>query len=142
VEPIIRAVVDANIILRYLLEDVPAQADAAEAMLEGIHSGETRVLCDPVTLAEVVHALKRGYKLEPAHIVQSLWSLVIAPGFLITNKPLYLSALRLFATSVPHFGDACACATAIGECEGRLYSFDKKLSHVEGVTRLERPSKS
>jgi predicted nucleic acid-binding protein len=138
VDPTIRAVVDANIILRYLLEDVPAQADAAEAMLEGIHSGETRIWCDPVTLAEVVHALARGYKLEPAHIVKSLWSVVIAPGFLIPSKLLYLRALRLYATSIPHFGDACACAAAMEQTEGRLYSFDKGIPKVEGITRLEQ----
>ena len=136
-DPTIRAVVDANVILRYLLEDIPAQADAAEAMFEGIHSEETRVWCDPVTLAEVVHALTRGYKLEPAHIVKSLWSIVIAPGFLIPNKVLYLRALRLFATSVSRFGDACACAAAMEQTEGRLYSFDKKIPKVEGITRLE-----
>lgn len=137
-DPSIRAVVDANVILRYLLEDVPHQADAAESMFEGIHSGETRVLCDPVTLAEVMHALTRGYKLEPSYIVKKVWSLVIAPGFLIPNKPLYLRALRLFATSVPHFGDACACAAAMEHTDGRLYSFDKKIPKVDGVTRLEQ----
>jgi predicted nucleic-acid-binding protein len=58
-------------------------------------------------------------------------------GFVITDKDRYIRALDLFATSVPHFGDACACAAALEECEGRVLSFDKKLAGVEGVRRSE-----
>ena len=136
------AVLDANIILRFILADVPAQADAAEAMLDGIESGHTRLLCDPVTLAEVVHVFTRVYKLAPEVIVSQLAPLVAAPGFVMPSKKRYVRALELFGTTVPHFGDACACAAALDECDGRLYSFDKKLSAIEGVTRMERPPKS
>jgi len=49
----------------------------------------------------------------------------------------YLRALRLFAHTVKHFGDALACAAVLEDCEGRLYSFDRKLSAVEGIERRE-----
>jgi hypothetical protein len=37
---------------------------------------------------------------------------------------------------VRDFGDACACAAALQRCEGRLVSFDRKLSGVDGISRL------
>ena len=39
-----------------------------------------------------------------------------------------------------HFGDACACAAAIEDCQGRLLSFDRKLTGVAGVARAEEVS--
>jgi hypothetical protein len=31
----------------------------------------------------------------------------------------------------------CACAAALEECKGRLYSFDAELSKIEGLDRRE-----
>jgi len=55
------------------------------------------------------------------------------------EKERYVLALELYADSIRHFGDACACATALRECEGRLYFFDRRLSSVPGIHRSERP---
>ena len=134
--------VDANVLLRYLLGDVPHQQKVAEEMLDGINSGERPVLCDPCTLVETVHVLKSYYSYPPETIAELLIDILHAPGLLVSNKERYLRALRLFATDAPHFGDACACAAAMEQTGGRLYSFDKKLSNVEGVTRLEQPIKA
>lgn len=134
--------IDANVILRYLLSDHPEHSESARNMLRGIETGARRVLCDPITLSEVVFTLKSWYAMPRERISDGLLGLLQEPGFLMPDKHLYAHALRLFGTSVPHFGDACACAVALAECEGRLYSFDRKLSKVEGVTRLEHPAKT
>lgn len=134
--------VDTNVILRYLLADEPQQYRAAQAMMSGLDSGQRSVFCDPVILAETVHVLRTVYKLTPATTAEILLPLVQARGFLIPDKDRYVRALGLFATTVPHFGDACACAAALVESDGKLYSFDRKLSSVEGVTRLEKPAKA
>lgn len=134
--------IDANVIVRYVLGDNERLYHLAEAIFLSIQSGETRALLEPVILSEVVFVLTTVYEMPRQEISEGLISLISAPGFVMPDKPHYLRALALLGTSVPHFGDACACAAAIGECDGRLYSFDKKLSAVEGVTRMERPAKS
>lgn len=138
IEPV--CTVDTNVLLRYLIGDVPRQQEIAQEMLSGIDNGECRVFCDPSTVVETVHALRTFYDYTRETIAELLVDLLHAPGFVLPNKNRYLRALRLFAVTVPHFGDACACAAAMEQTEGRLYSFDKKLSHVEGVTRLDRPA--
>lgn len=42
-----------------------------------------------------------------------------------------------FVSEVAHFGDACACATALLECDGELLSFDQRLSRITGIVRSE-----
>jgi predicted nucleic-acid-binding protein len=129
--------VDTNFILRYLAQDVPSQFEAAHGVLADLSSGSHKVECDPVILAEVVYVLTSHYELSRQETAELVIDLVRARGFILPNKDRYIRALRLFAESVPHFADACACAAAMELAEGRLYSFDKKLSRVQGLTRLE-----
>jgi len=130
--------IDTNFILRYLAEDVRSQFRAAREVLADLSTGARRVECDPVILSEVVYVLTSHYDMSRQDAAALVLDVVRASGFLMPNKQRYIHALELFADSVPHFADACACAAALERCDGRLYSFDRKLSRVEGITRLER----
>jgi predicted nucleic-acid-binding protein len=129
--------VDANIILRYLLADNKELTAQADAVLQAVADGEVTAECDPVTLAEVVFVLSSKYKMPNGEIAEGLISLFTREGLQMTNKQRYLHALELFAGPVKHFGDACACAAALEQTEGRLFSFDRKLSSVPGITRSQ-----
>lgn len=131
--------IDANVILRYVLRDNESQSAKAKDVFDAVGDGRLTVFCDPVTLAEVVWVLGSHYKSPPGDTIAALEPIVSNSGFIMPEKEIYLCALRLYATSVPHFGDACACAAAVEKCEGRLLSFDRKLSKIRGVTRLESP---
>lgn len=141
-EPAPLYAIDSNVILRYIAKDDPKLLQAARAVLWPLDTGEGRVLCDPVILSEVVFVLEKVYGFSQADISKGLLDLLRLSGFVMPDKKRYIHALELFADSVPHFGDACLCAAALEQTEGRLYSFDQKVSHVEGVTRLERPPKT
>lgn len=129
--------IDANVILRYLLGEGGAIGEKAARIMEALDDGEISVWCDPVTLAEVVWVLTSFYRREPAAVGAALLPIVKTDGLHMPEKERYVRALELFAHAGVHYGDACACATAWGECGGRLLSFDRKLSKVEGITRLE-----
>ena len=129
--------IDANVIVRFLVGDDPKLSGKASDILRGVESGKTVVTCDPVNLAEVVWVLRSFYGLSNKQISDGLEPLLGAEGFLMPNKERYVRALKLFSETTPHFGDACACAAALQDCEGRLYSFDVKLSKVKGIERRE-----
>ena len=133
------AAIDANVILRYLVGDGGRLADEAGSILEAVADGEASVCCDPVTLAEVVWVLRSYYELPSREVSTALLPLVECPGFRMPNKNRYLAALTLLAQSSVSFGDGCACAGALEECEGRMYSFDRRLSKVPGIQRLRHP---
>jgi predicted nucleic acid-binding protein len=129
--------VDANVILRHVLgDDAKLSADAG-AIFAAVQAGEARILCDPVNLAEVVWVLRSFYKMPNREIGEGLAALLKADGFVMPDKGRYLRALESVSEQDMRFGDACVCATAADECDGRLLSFDRKLSSVEGVTRTE-----
>ena len=129
--------IDANVMLRYLSRDDEKLFAKSRAIIEAVEDGEALVECDPVTLAEVVFVLQSFYGRPREEVAAILLPLVSLPGFVMRNKDRYLHAVRLFGDCVTHFGDACACACAMEDCAGRLYSFDRKLSKVAGVERQE-----
>lgn len=135
-----RWTVDANVIVRYLLADAPELTAKARGILMAVAAGHIVAVCDPVTLAEVVFVLSSVYKLPNAEISEGLIPLLQMDNLVVTEKDRYIAALRLFAGEVRHFGDACACAAAIEDCQGRLLSFDRKLTGVAGVARAEEVS--
>jgi predicted nucleic acid-binding protein len=129
--------VDANVLLRYVLRDEEELAQRARHIWQAVERAQIVAVLDPVILSEVVLVMSRTYGLSNEEIAEALTSMVELDHVVMVAKPRYVRALRLFGHSVKHFGDACACACALEECEGRLYSFDRKLSAVPGVQRRE-----
>lgn len=131
--------IDANVILRYLIADNPELFAKAEPILDRVAQGALTVSLDPVILAEVVFVLTRHYGRSRAEVFEALDPIVKSDHVLMPNKPRYIRALEIYRSAQAHFGDACACAAALEDCSGRLLSFDRKLSSLEGINRTESP---
>jgi len=132
-----RYAIDANVILRFLLNDDLALSQQAIAIFAAIERGEMTAFLDPVILAEVVWVLNSFYKLPPAQIAAELLILVKSDQIILSDRDMYISALELYAGGRLHFGDACACAVAKRQCDGKLLSFDRKLDRIAGICRTE-----
>lgn len=130
--------IDTNVILRSLLRDDQVLWPKAQAIMEAVEDGDIVVTCDPITFAEVVWVLGSHYRFDPQRIREGLEPILSADGFIMPDKSVYKRALRLYTSSVPHFGDACACAAAVENADGGLLSFDRKLSRIPGIRRLEK----
>ena len=133
-----RYAIDANVIVRYLLQDDLQHFQKAMSIMEGVEDGKLIVDLDPVNLAEVIWVLQSFYKRSAREIGTQLTDLLQHEGIMMPEKDRYLTALHRYMTDIPHFGDACACTKAIEQCEGKLFSFDRKLDKAPGVHRRER----
>ena len=131
--------VDTNVLLRYLTKDDEDLWAKAYAVIKAMHDGEITLFCDPIILAETVFVMQSVYQMPKQKIEETLDPLLKAEGFEVPGKDRYVRALGIYAATNAHFGDACACAAAIEDCDGRLLSFDKKLSAIEGIERMESP---
>lgn len=109
---------DANVILRYLLNDVPDMSEQARtAILAGAAT-------TPEVLAEVVYVLAGVYRARRSMIAQALTMLL--DEIEVSHKPALLYALRLYADSRLDFVD-CLLA-GYHHVEGQsVVTFDKKL---------------
>lgn len=117
------ASLDANVVLRYLLADVPEQTRRAEA----IFSTATKLHIADAVLAEVVFVLEKIYKLERDIVVLNIKTIVNHP-VCNCNRPLFGLALELYLTK-PQLSivDCMALGYARLNNATPLYTFDAVL---------------
>lgn len=132
-----RYALDANVILRYLLQDNEVLSGKASLIIRAIAEGQVIATLDPVNLAEVVWVLRSSYMRTPAEIAEWLLAIIQCDLLQMRNKAHYTQALQIYEEGATSFGDACACAEAVETCDGNLLSFDKALSRIPGVSRHE-----
>lgn len=128
--------VDANVILRYLLRDIPDQAERARRLIES----ETPIGISAVALAEVAWTLTGPRKLRPRQVVAAELLEFLARENVVTigfDKADGSTALVNCGRPVspPNFGDAliAACSRSFGIEE--IYSFDQRFVRA-GLTPI------
>ncbi|MGA7673157.1 MAG: PIN domain-containing protein [Nitrolancea sp.] len=123
--------IDANVILRYLLQDVPHQFEAARRLIESRESlGLTSV-----ALAEIAWTLTGPYYRVDRKRVAGLLVAILSRENITTigfSKEEALAAMQSCATddAAADFGDALitACARSAGIDE--IYSFDNRFARA------------
>ena len=115
-------IIDANILLRYLLEDEPLFAKKAAAILE---NGSVYIPFE--ALAEVVYVMLGLYHATRSDISSVLLQLTEQPNVSTSNLSVLQEALRLFENKKLDFVDSLLCAYS--RIEGaQIETFDKKLA--------------
>jgi len=122
-------VIDANVILRYLLQDYPAHFQKAYEVLEQVKTGQVSAYIPEGVLVECVYVLLKVYKVPKNEIVTSLLGILQYPGIINENRPILLESLKLFREHNVDIVDAIVYATA--ERKGwTVFSFDKDLTKL------------
>lgn len=111
--------IDTNVILRYILNDIPEQADKAELV---INLGAFTL---PEVVAEVIYVLTKLYGVPRNKIAE-----IIIPLFdeiAIQYKDVIICAVKVFAETTLDFVD-CILISRNKVLNEPVFSFDKKLN--------------
>lgn len=122
-------ILDANGILRYLLNDIPSQADYVEALIRSAEKGEVTISVSTVVLVETVFALLRFYKEEKHVIVRQILVLVENPLIDMEERMIVKQALELWKDYGLSFVD-CLLIAEVRNTGKKLFTFDKKLAKL------------
>ncbi len=118
------AFLDTNVILRYLLNDVPEQADAVEALLERAEKGEVVLRTNVMVIAEIVWTCESFYGLPKEDIRDKVLMIINTPGLKVENAGLIAEAVILYAEKNADFIDAYNACWAKREGIERVYTFN------------------
>jgi predicted nucleic-acid-binding protein len=121
-----RAVIDTNLLVRFLTEDDPEKAKAVETLLGKAGKGEIKILIHSVVIAELVWVLKSFYEMEAAEISELVGAVLSTPGLDTQDKSILREALKTFERKGIDFVDAWILEFARERNIKTIYTFDKK----------------
>lgn len=128
------SIVDANIILRYLLDDHEELSPKAAEILEQ----ETPIL--PMEVAcEVVYVLQKVYSVDRKEIQENLCGLLDIPLISMDKPAVLLQALEYYSRTKLDFVDTLLWAYHAVENQ-TVFTFDEKLKKYIQKNSIEKTS--
>jgi uncharacterized protein len=129
-----RIFADTNLFLRYLTNDVPAQADAVERLLQRAAAGEIVLVVNSLVIAEIVWTLESHYGLARESIKNMVLAILNTPGLEAAEGDLLLQAVFWYADKNVDFIDAFNGGWLLDRGLTNVYTFDQKhFSRLEGI---------
>jgi predicted nucleic-acid-binding protein len=123
-------VIDANIVLRYLLDDHPVLSPKAATIIE-----QQSVTLPMEAACEVVYVLQKVYSVSRPQIQNSLSDLLDQQLVFIEKPELFLKALECYGTTTFDIVDALLWAYHVIE-KHVVLTFDEKLQKYISKTTL------
>jgi predicted nucleic acid-binding protein len=127
---------DANILIRLLMEGVPAQTQAAKRLFEEAKSGDARLVIPFTAVSETMFTLGSFYGISRRIAADAVLSILKSPGVSTTAPDWVFDALDEFGRRKSSFGDACIAAEA-RVLKLTVASFDGDFEKYVGVTRFK-----
>jgi len=130
-----RPILDTNVIIRFLTNDSPQQADKVVKLLE--EAGITSLEIPDVVIAEIIYVLLSFFKLNKEEVIEKIAQLIEFEK-IKTNKKLIKKALEFYQNNSISFVDAYLCSLITNNKNSFIYSLDKVLQQVKGI-KIQSP---
>ena len=125
----VRKLIDANVVLRYLLQDDDTLFKKAFALLERVKSGEEAVVIPESVLAECIYVLLKVYKVDRLIISENLRGLFAYKGVVNPDKRDLVDSIILFGQTQLSIVDCIVCSKSINNGMP-LFTFDDDLRNI------------
>ncbi|MGD0412475.1 MAG: PIN domain-containing protein [Verrucomicrobiota bacterium] len=131
-----KLLLDANVLVRFLVQDDPRQSAAATALFEKSERREVVLVLDALVVAEVVYVLMGPYGRTRTEVVNVLLAIIQNAGVETMDKDAVTDALRRFAAMNLDFSDAWMTARA-AQLGRAVASFDRDFDKFKDIRRFE-----
>jgi predicted nucleic acid-binding protein len=127
---------DANMLVRFLVQDDPRQSAAATALLEKAERREVALMLEAMVVAEVVCVLLGRYGRSRGEVSSVLLSIIQNVGVDTLERDVVTDALQRFAAVNVDFSDAWMAARA-AQLDHAVASFDRDFDKFKDIRRFE-----
>jgi len=136
------AFLDTNVILRYLLNDIPEQAEAVDELLREAEEGKILLRTNALVIAEIVWTCESYYELPKDEIRDKVLMILNTPGLEVEDAELLAEAVVLYVEKNVDFIDAYNACWAREEGIPLAYTFDLKHFRRFGWLESRAPGRS
>ena len=126
---------DTNILVRYLIQDDPDQAQIAASIIREQCSDESPAWINRIVLCELVWVLEGVYQCPRQEIAETLKLLLETSELQVEDHAFAWSATELYRTGSADFSDALLITTNQDHGCDFTVTFDRKAGQLEGARR-------
>ena len=130
-------IIDANIILRFLMGDVPEQLKGSKTLIKRIEEREETGFLPLLCAFETVFTLEKFYRISKKEIEEKLSMLFSLTGLHLPLKSIFLQSLKTYREKNIDFADAFTIVQMKKLSIKEIYSYDKDFDGFEGIKRIE-----
>jgi predicted nucleic-acid-binding protein len=127
---------DANVLVRFFVQDDPKQSPAATALFEKAERREVLLHLDALAVAETVYVLIGRCGRSRTEIVDVLLAIIQNAGIEVMEEEIVTDALQRFAAFNVDFSDAWLAARS-DQLRRPVASFDRDLDKFKDIKRFE-----
>lgn len=125
--------IDTNVLVRYIAQDDPHQAEAASEFIESTCTPEQPGYINHIVLCEIVWVLQRCYKVSSEEALRIIEQILRTEQFQVQSPEVVWQALREARSGRGDFADNMNLAiNKEAGCE-QTVTFDKALHGTDGV---------
>jgi predicted nucleic acid-binding protein len=124
-----KKIIDANVLLRYLLRDDEDLFKKSFILLENVKVGREAVEIPESVLAECIYVLLKIYRVDRGKIAMKLGELFSYKGVANSDRGDLIDALLMFGQTQLSIVDCILCAKAVNR-DMPLFTFDEDLAKV------------
>ncbi|MBF0198871.1 MAG: type II toxin-antitoxin system VapC family toxin [Planctomycetes bacterium] len=128
--------IDTNVLVRYIVQDDPSQAEAASAFVEELSEHSTAII-DLTVLIELVWVLSKAYGYSKKNIEQVIEQVLITDCFIVEFSEIAWSALKEYKDGNADFSDYCIGISNLKNGASHTVTFDQKAAKNELFTLLK-----
>ena len=116
--------IDTNVLIRYLVGDVPEQAEVARRLIDELTPNDPGFICREVVL-EVAWVLERSYRFTRSQIAEALMGLAASDTLVVEHSDDVAAAAYRFRQGGVGLSDSTP-----------LQTFDRRLARMQGAQLL------
>ena len=125
---------DTNVLVRYIVQDDPDQAEAAGRLIEGQCTAQSPgYICIPV-LVELIWVLTAAYGYEKPVVVSIVRQVLRTAEFMVEDREAAWAALREFETGAADFADCLIAHRNHAHGCTQTWTFDRKAARGRHFT--------
>jgi len=125
-------IIDTNIFLRFILNDIPKDAEKAEVLFEKAKKKTLKIIVPQIVIFEIHFTLDKYYQFEKEKVVGVLANLVSSEYLDVQDGVTFLSAIVIFRDKNISFVDSFLIALS-KKYSAELITYDKKLKKSDKV---------
>ncbi|KKT35470.1 MAG: PilT protein domain protein [Parcubacteria group bacterium GW2011_GWA2_44_12] len=122
--------IDANVYLRFFLQDNKKQAEEAKQYFIDAQSKKIKIVITPEMLVEVNYVLRVVYKISHQSVAEALLKMVQTPYFTIVDREILLSALHSYQNINVDIEDIILYVRA-KQAHAEVFSFDEDIKKLQ-----------